>query len=259
METVQDVLSKRAHRLKQSHVDYLNNPYHPKTAHAMRVNARKLRSLLSFLKPTIEEKKYKKLNEALKDLAQVYGPLRELDVLIDLCNQIALKHPEMSGHYQQMFRYLHQERDEEMERTLVEADNSLKTIETVEADLNELIFNTDADWNDFITDRLQKEYKKLKKDYQNVDRSDYNAVHDIRKTAKKLRYSARYLGKLASMKHKGIAKDAKRIQETFGKLTDAHVNEEMLADYAEKVDDKHLKKTFLKMSEGQKNLDAADS
>ncbi|GAB3058891.1 CHAD domain-containing protein [Salinicoccus sesuvii] len=255
METVQDVLSKRVRRLKQSYVDYVNNPYHPKTAHAMRVNARKLRSLLSFLKPTIEEEKYKKLNEALKTVAKVYGPLRELDVLIDLCTHIAGKHPEASDHYQKMFRYLHQERGEEMERTLVEADNTLKTIDTVETDLNELIFNTNADWNDFITEHLQKKHKKLKKDYQNVDQSDYEAVHDIRKAAKKLRYSARYLGKLASMKHKGIAKDAKRIQEAFGKLTDAHVNEEMLAAYAKKVDDKQLRETFMKMSDMQKNLD----
>ncbi|TVT27783.1 CHAD domain-containing protein [Salinicoccus cyprini] len=259
METVQDVLSKRARRLKQSHTDYLNNPYHPKTTHAMRVNSRKLRSLLSFLKPTIEEGKYKKLNKALKDLAQVYGPLRELDVLIDLCNQIALKSPELSDHNQQMFRYLHKERNEEMERTLVEADNNLKTIETVEADLNGLIFNIDAEWDDFITEHLEKKNKDLKAAYQNVDRNNYEAVHDIRKEAKKLRYSARYLGKLASMKHKGIRKDARRIQEEFGKLTDAHVNEEMLADYADKVDDKHLKETFRKMSEAQESIDRADN
>ncbi|MFC3418724.1 CHAD domain-containing protein [Salinicoccus hispanicus] len=259
METVQDVLSKRARRLKQSHTDYLNNPYYPKNVHAVRVNSRKLRSLLSFLKPTIEEKKYDKLNEALKGLGQAYGPLREMDVLIDLCNQVAVKSPDLSDSYQQMFRYLHKERNAEMERTLVEADNNFKTIETVEADLNGLIFNTNADWNDFITERLEKKNKALKAAYRKVDRNEYEAIHDIRKEAKKLRYSARYLGKLASLKHKGIRKEARRIQEEFGKITDHHVNEQMLLDYADKVDDKNLKETFRKMSETQKGLDESSN
>lgn len=250
MEALQDVLHRHTEQLKKSYTDYVNNPYNPKTAHSLRVSSRKVRSLLNFLKHTFGEEEYRRLNHELKDLAQIYGPLRELDVLIKLCSDIALRQPELSDHYREMFKYLHQERAREMRRTFNKTNirTAEAAIESADSTIHELSFEIDGDWDAYIGKRLKKRSQKLSEDYENVDMTDYEAVHDIRKRAKKLRYAARYFGGLTSKKHKKIMKRAKKIQDEFGEVTDARINQHLLDQLAEKVDDENLKMTFQYMS-----------
>ncbi|WP_342387579.1 CHAD domain-containing protein [Salinicoccus bachuensis] len=250
MKELQNVLHKRTEKLNKSHTDYGNNPYNPKTAHSLRVSSRKMRSLLNFLKHTFDEEEYDRLNRELKGLAQIYGPLRELDVLIGLCSDIALRQPDLSDHYTEMFKYLHQERAREMRRTFNKTNiRAAETaIESVDSAIHELSFEIDGDWDAYIGKRLKKRGRKLAEDYENVDMADYEAVHDIRKRAKKLRYAARYFGGLTSKKHKKIMKQAKKIQDEFGEVTDARINQHLLDQLAERVEDEDLKMTFQYMS-----------
>ncbi|WP_020006569.1 CHAD domain-containing protein [Salinicoccus albus] len=255
MEEVQKVLSERVDILQKAYKDYQNNPYHPKTAHAIRVNSRKLRSLLDFMKKTLDTDFYDELNGELKALAEIYSTVRELDVLIELCETVALENPDLSEHYKKMFKFLHQERRREMNRTFNKTNvrNAETAIEAVETGVQS-IFDGEAgevDWSEYVTDRLKKKRENLKKDYKNLDRNDYETVHEVRKKAKKLRFSARYFGKLADVKHKKIAKESKSIQDEFGKFTDAHVNSEILESYAEKTEDQDLKDLFLKINDIQ--------
>ncbi|WP_271398932.1 CHAD domain-containing protein [Salinicoccus roseus] len=250
MEELKNVLYKRVEKLKKSYKDYENNPYHPKTPHALRVNSRKVRSLLNFLKHTFDEEEYERLNKELKDLAQIYGRLREFDVLIGLCSEIALRQPDLSDHYSDMFKYLNQERAREMRRTFNKTNiqSTVSAIESVDSAIHALNFEIDGDWDEYIGRRLKKRSRKLAEDYENVDMTDYEAVHDIRKRAKKLRYAARYFGGLTSKKHKKVMKRAKKIQDEFGEVTDARINQHLLDQLAEKVEDEDLEMTFQYMS-----------
>lgn len=250
MEELKNVLYKHVEKLKKSYKDYENNPYHPKTPHALRVNSRKVRSLLNFLKHTFDEEEYERLNKELKDLAQIYGRLREFDVLIGLCSEIALRQPDLSDHYSDMFKYLNQERAREMRRTFNKTNiqSTVSAIESVDSAIHALNFEIDGDWDEYIGRRLKKRSRKLAEDYENVDMTDYEAVHDIRKRAKKLRYAARYFGGLTSKKHKKVMKRAKKIQDEFGEVTDARINQHLLDQLAEKVEDEDLEMTFQYMS-----------
>lgn len=255
MEEMQKVLSERVDALKKSYKDIQNNPYNPKIAHAVRMNSRKLRSLLNFMKKKLDADFYDELNGQLRSLAGIYGPVREVDVLIELCEAVALAHPDLSDHYREMFKYLHQERRKEMNRTFNKT-NMRKAEEALEAAETgvQSIFKDEADKvdrADYVTDRLIKKRKNLSEGYKWLDLSNYDTVHEFRKKAKKLRFSARYFGELTDIKHKKIAKEAKSIQDELGELTDAHVNREILKTYAEKTDNHELKELLYKISDIQ--------
>lgn len=256
MQKLQKVLMKRLEKLKKSYRDYQNNPYDPEAAHNIRANSRKLRSLLNFLKETFDVTKYQKMNNELKELGLIYGPVREVDILIEFCSQVALDEPDLSDHYRALFDFLHRERLKEMRRTFnkTKMQAAESTLEMVESTIETIHFEGKIDWNRYIKNRLAKKNRRLMDNYQNVDMDDHEAVHEIRKKAKKLRFSAKYLGKSSAVKHKKMAKDAQNIQDAFGMITDANVNARMLAAYAEKTDDKELKALFYKMIEVQRNL-----
>lgn len=256
MEKIKKVILKRLAKLKKAYIDYQNNPYDPETAHAIRTNSRKLRSVLNFLKKTFDAEEYQRLNSELKALAMIYGPVREADILAQWCAEIARDKPDMSGHYREMFNYLGKERRKEMRRTFnktnVRAAESAMDI--VDSGVENLSLDEKSDWGRYIKKRLVKKNRRLMNDYDTVDMDDYTAVHEIRKKAKKMRFSAKYLGKLTSVKHKKMAGEAQNIQDDFGLVTDARVNRRMLMEYAEKADDEALEKLFRKMAKEQEKL-----
>lgn len=256
MDDIQKVLLKRLDQLKKSYRDYQNNPYAPETAHRIRTNSRKLRSILNILKKEVDEEEHQKLNSGLKDLAVVYGPVREVDILIGLCSEIALDQPDLSENYKSLFDFLHKERLKEMRRTFnkTKVKSAESSLDAVESWIEKFRLDDKTDWDRYIKKRLVKKDRRLTDAYQNVDMDDHETVHEIRKRAKKLRYSAEYLGKLSSVKHKKMAKGAQSIQDEFGVLTDAHVNRQMLETYAEKTGDAALKALFYKMIEAQQKL-----
>ncbi|WP_411842432.1 CHAD domain-containing protein [Salinicoccus sp. HZC-1] len=256
MEEILKVLSKRTDKLKKAYTDYQNNPYQPETAHKVRTHSRKLRSLLNFLKKTFDEDEYDRLNDELKNLARIYGRLREVDVLIELCTEIALDEPGLSDDYKALFAFLHKERLKEMRRTFnkTKVRSAESALAAVEAGVGNISLKEKPDWGRYIKKRLVKKNRRLTEAYHNADMDDHEAVHEIRKKAKKLRFSAKYLGKFSSGKHKKMTRNAQRIQDEFGVLTDAHVNRQMLETYAERVDDEALKKLFYKIDEAQQKM-----
>lgn len=249
MEALQEILYKRLKKIKQAYRDYENNPYNPALVHDLRVDTRKLRSIVHFLKHAFGEKEYNRINRELKAFAKTYGRLRELDVLTEVCSTIALRQPDLSEHYYDMFKYLREERNREMKRTFnktnIEAFNGM--LESVEQAIDMLSIEMDTSMEDYITDRLKTKKTVLIKEYEELDMTDYNAVHDVRKRAKKLRYSARYLRPLTGKKHKKTIKRMKKIQNALGNYTDAHVNAELLGQLGEKTKNEELEKLFVYM------------
>lgn len=255
MKNIKNILLKQVEAISRAYSDYNNNPYEPETAHILRVSTRELRGLLNFLKDKIGTETYQQMNGLLRDAAQIYGPVREIDVLIGYCSEVALQHPELSDHYRHLFAQLRSDRDAEMDRTFDKKNTDLveNAIETVRNTLETLKWQLDADqkinWNKYLAARFRQRSRQLNKDYRAVDLADYETVHEIRKQAKKVRYATKYFGSLTNQNVKKLGQQAEKIQNEFGDYTDAHINKELLRQYSQKVKKPDLQALFLTLSE----------
>lgn len=257
MNNVQGILLERLGIVKARYVDYSNNPFDRDITHDLRVSIRELRGLLNFIKPVIGRETYDAMNGSLRGAAQVFGTVRELDVLTELTQEVALEQPNLSEYFYDAFNLIEKERRKEMRRTLNKTNVQLinEAITNTEDTLEQLEWDTEFDWDKYIAKRLNKKDKNLHKAYENVDQSDYEAVHDVRKDAKKNRYAAKYYKKVTSTKTKPYKKAAEEIQDEFGEVTDAHVNYDLLTAFADKVEKKELQALFYEIRDiAQENM-----
>lgn len=243
---VKNILLERLSIIEARYVDFSNNPFDSDIAHDLRVSIRELRGLLNFIKPIIGEETYDSMNAPLREAAQVFGPIRELDVLTEFTEEVALEQPDLSEYFYDAFNLLGKERRKEMRRTFNVTNVELvkDALTTTKETLEELELDKDFDWDKYVAKRLEKKNDKLQKAYEEVDFQDYETVHDIRKDAKKNRYAAKYYKNVTSKKTKPYKKAAEAIQDEFGEVTDAHVNYDLLTDFADQVEDKDVRELF---------------
>lgn len=249
MNKRQAVFEYQINKVSGLYLDYQNNPFSNKLVHDLRVSIRELRGLLNFIKKRMDEDLYNKLNQQLGAAARVFGPLRELDVLYEYCEDYAVDHPETSEAYYQMFNTFVKDRRIEMNRTFNKSNSATiqQAIEDVKEILELDLFENKKDWKKYTLKRLKKKDKKLRYAFKTVDISDYEAVHEIRKSAKKVRYAATYFNETVSKDLNQYRKDAKAIQSEFGEITDLHVNYDLLTEYVDKVKDEKVRDLLIQI------------
>lgn len=251
MKELREVLLERLSLIDQLFIDYQNNPYDPERAHQLRVHTRELRAVINFFKKDMPEEVYLHLKESLKEIAQLYGPMREMDVLNDYISRVALENPDLSDAYYDLFRRLGNERREEMRKTM--EDEQVERVETLLEEVKEQIesleLELDKDLDAYINKKLKKKGKKLKAAYEEVDYDHYEETHQVRIEAKRVRYVAAILQKLTSQNLSKHNKKAKKIQNELGVIVDNHVNQELLTAFAEKVNDEEIRKLIKEIQE----------
>ncbi|MFO8068726.1 MAG: CHAD domain-containing protein, partial [Alkalibacterium sp.] len=219
VEPLRDVLSRQAEAMAQSYEHFRNNPYSPEQIHNFRVDMRKMRSLLHFVKPLIGKDAYTELNTLIRDASYRLEPLREADVLIESCGERALIEPDLIDDYAEVFRYLHNERRKWMRsrlnKSMIAAFEDM--LEETKETINQLRFDKDktedGDLETYLQERFASRKKKVFKLYKKADHSDHEAAHGARKQAKKLRYAADgYKELLPSKEVKKVKKKSKTIQ-----------------------------------------------
>jgi len=103
-------------------------------------------------------------------------------------------------------------------------------------------------WEIMLTKRLKKKKKKVKKGYSKLDLSDFPQSHELRKDAKKLRYSANAFGKLTTKNGHKIHDNAEDIQDELGDIRDHYINSQLLKELAEETDKEDIKPSFRTLS-----------
>ncbi|XJS11086.1 CHAD domain-containing protein [Aerococcaceae bacterium WGS1372] len=256
MKTIQEVLTKRLDIITSLYQDYCNNPFESDLSHDLRVSLRELRALFNIIKPAVQTEVYKELSQALRDSGQIFGPVREIDVLVASCSQLAYDQPTLTPYYYDLFHFLDIERRQEMRRTFNKTsvgliEDTLKKTRQVIESLEDHV--QDQDWDEFITKRLNKKYKKMQNAYEDLNQDDYEAVHSLRKDAKKVRYGAKYFKKLVTIKTKHIRRVAESLQDELGKYTDRHVNLQLLEEFAKKAESEEVTAALTDIREYQNN------
>ena len=226
------------------------------SVHQLRVATREMRSLLETFEGILEGEQLTALEDELKHAAGVLGVARDAEVveerfleLLDsdesgLVDDAARAH--IAGDMRRDYNEAHAE--------IVAMLNSERFMELLDA-IDELLAQppvakqeaseeAPAESKEVLYDHLKRGYKKLKKRHDKVDehyhdtdlplheREDY--VHDVRKAAKKLRYSANAAAD-AGLKAGRLAKACKALQSKLGDFQDAVTSRDRIQRLAEEA------------------------
>jgi CHAD domain-containing protein len=256
MKSVLNILQQQFGRIQIEEIRFFNDPNDPERAHDLRVSIRTLRGLCKFLKHQIPPASFTIIDQDLSAAAQIFGQLREMDVLIEKISQYAYEHPVENPSYQHLFATFYQQRQQQMEISLKPTtrqqldENLLK----VKKQLDQLHFETTADWQKLITREMKQRQKKINKAFLQLDLTDYPQVHRIRKRAKTLRYSATFFAGFITKTAQKAQLQAEKIQNECGIITDAHVNFNLLSEFVQKFSDKNDQQLLLKIAQEQQKL-----
>lgn len=191
--------------------------------HQARVALRRLRAAFTIFKPLYDDERAVHLRDELKWLAGLLGEGRDIDVLIgsdDLPEHAEQLRKAGDEAYQEIFEAL----DSQRARLLV--------LDVVEWSIlgDWLASDATADHRGkpaarFAVEPLDKFRKKVKKGGRDLQTIDDEHRHEVRKDAKKLRYSAEFFASLFSGKdekrrHKKFVAALEALQEELGRLND---------------------------------------
>lgn len=250
-EKIMKILNDQFTEMEHEAVSYHNNPYLSENIHQYRVAMRRLRSLLKFIKPMIAEESYDELNQLLKNQGKNLSPIRDLDVFIEKLDETAREYPNLIDNYADVFHFLHERRLKSVNEQATEEnmEPSSEILSQVREKLDRLSLNLeDESYADYLEERFDKKCSKLKEEYEEAEEADYEHIHETRKMAKQVRYTADgYRKVLPKKKAKKVSKLAEEIQEEFGVLTDAHVHAAILEKYRDEAEDAELKESFEKL------------
>ena len=198
----------------------------PEAVHQARVGLRRLRSAMTLFKQMLAGPELERLNGRVRDLAQVLGEARDLDVLIEQ----APPEPILA------------KLSEAREAAYAALDAHLASNEArlLPLDLSQWIAG--GSWRDgggeplreFAAHSLDRARRKTRKHGKHLAGIDAEARHQLRKDAKKLRYTVEFMSPLFDKtgerrKRKKFARALRDLQEQLGALNDRATAEARLA------------------------------
>lgn len=182
----------------------------PETVHQTRVGFRRARAALALFKPYLRKRARNAMYDSLREMGRHLAPCRDWDVfLTETLPRIAKHFPEVEIPVVQKAA---RERREEAYRNL--DANSVIQASRLEIDCDEAtpIQLTAADM-------IDRQYFSVRHWCRHIDTPD--DCHKLRKTMKKLRYSAEFLGGLFDQKPvRQFVDHCKDMQDVLGKLND---------------------------------------
>ncbi len=199
--------------------------------HRFRVATRRTRALIRATRPVLGEV-LTPLADELKWLGGMFGPVRDLDVLLDRLGAEVERLDDDEPAGRQLLAGLEEERDRDRERLLdaLASDRYRSVLETFE----EAIRTLPPLAGDGAADRVARdEFRRLRKAVAALPRNPTDdALHEIRIDAKRARYAAE-LAALGGGKAALRAVEAlKGVQDTIGEHQDAVVAEARLRKLA---------------------------
>lgn len=218
------------HRLE----DFLARPDQPENVHQLRVALRRLRSLISFLKPLLRSDSIDAIQDEYRRLAADCGPLREWDVLIEGWNTLLAasgKAPEESP----LLDLLNCRRKAEVTRTHARIAEAAEA--GAFAHLYQRIFSSIREdrlrrrtAGQFINRRLAAWSDTWTLARAAVDWTNYTSIHQLRIKSKKLRYVGELFDDILTIDERTTVQELKKLQTILGAICDGHRNEAALGE-----------------------------
>jgi len=225
--------------------ELLKNQDDPEATHQLRVKIRALRSVLSFIKPLIQQEDYIKAQDSLRELGKSFAYLREIDVLIDQWIEVGRSHPEFASETGALADVLKKERSEEIGKVYREVSKGsassilFKLYNWIENGMD-TIFKQSDDGEDKITfeaftkARFKSLWKKTDENFKKMDMTDLKSIHSMRIQYKKLRYVLNSIKPFLQLSEAVEIKELKDLQYRLGIVCDSHRNSAVLNDLNDK-------------------------
>ncbi len=209
--------------------------------HQLRVGLRRLRSAFTIFAPSLGEAAIAPVSEAAREMGRVVGGLRDADVLIDEVVADAADEgldPAARAALNAVLEARRAEARTEVRAKLAGAESTsfvfalLELIETrgwlARSDYSQTA-RLAAPVASVAPGLLAKRHAKVMKQGRKIEALDAEALHDLRKNLKKLRYTVEAFAPMYDGKRfDAYLKALKQMQDTFGSLNDATMAAEAL-------------------------------
>lgn len=197
------------------------------SVHQMRVTVRRLRSVLATYRPLLDTEWSEPLRAELKWLAALLGDVRDAEVLRRRLRRWAAEHGPGPTGVDALRAALAERQAQGRARLLPELD--VDRYRELIAGLADGLRWSEADpRKKALRKRLRRSWRRLVVAADAVGETDdteerRRRLHEVRKKAKRVRYTAESLGRVFGKDAERLAKAAKSVQSTLGDLNDATV------------------------------------
>lgn len=224
-ELMDEVFFETATVIKIRKKDLLKWPDDDEHLHQYRISVRVARSLVKFIKPYQREEQNLRLKDNLKTLQDPTSRMRELDVLVP---QLA-EYPELQERCRQVQMSTRREFIQSLKSDEVQALHA-----QVEHDLKHIDWKKDVLKKGISAEALASRVEARREDCEKtlvvVNFDNQEAVHDLRKKAKALRYIARELACCLPEGADEVSGQMREVQDKLGEWCDARVNAALIAE-----------------------------
>lgn len=214
--------------------------------HDLRVAVRRSRSALSRMKGVLPQTVEDKFGQELAWVGSVTTPVRDLDVyLLDYPKYRDQLRPDLQGDLEALHAFLVEKHKEA--RTQLVADLSSKRFKDFMVKWRTFLKrpvparptapNAALAVGELADKRIWKSYRKVISEGGVIgDETPAEALHDLRKTCKKLRYLLEFFASLyPQSKINALVKTLKGLQENLGDFQDLDVQADALHNYSEQM------------------------
>ena len=222
---VEAVLFEAAVIVKIRRKDLLKWPDDIEALHQYRISIRVARSLVKFLKPYLEREWCRELLDTLKMLQDPTSRMRELDVLVPTLDEGS------------EVRALCERAQRDTRAAFIaglKADESKQAHELVQQGLRSPVWRRRARRGgidaDELAGRIEAQRRLCEDMLSTVDFGDQEAVHDLRKRAKALRYVSREMDAFLPEDAGQVSGRMREVQDKLGEWCDARVNAALLLE-----------------------------
>ena len=219
----------------------------PGSVHRLRIAARRLRSALSTYRPLVEPGRVDPLRDELRWLGQTLGQARDAQVLRERLLTLLASEPDdlvLGPVADRIERDLHEAYRAglaQAQETLT-SDRYYRLLDALDAldgltSAAPLTPRADALARDLVPRLLQRDADRLRRAVRHIEGVEAGAardlaLHEARKKAKRLRYSAEAAIPVFGDRAKTLARAAQEMQDSLGEHQDSVVARQRLLEYA---------------------------
>ena len=235
--------------------------------HDFRVAVRRTRAGLNQLKGVLSDKVNTDYAGFFSWLGQITGPTRDLDVYLlsfeKYKNSLPASIREDINPLKELLLDKHKNAQKELAKKLRSTQylsiiSEWEKLLKEQAPIKPIEVNAKLTIKQLADRRILKNYKRILKEGSAItEDSPSEALHDLRKSCKKLRYLMEFFQSLyVENQIKHFIKNLKRLQEVLGDFQDYAVQEETLKSFSEEMINRHVHaNTLLAMGVLIQNLD----
>lgn len=228
---LEDIVKGAHGRMEGRLAAFLADPDDVEALHKLRVSIRTLRSLLKFLAPFHRARAAAQVQRDLRSIVVPTSRLRELDVLVDEARELE---PPSNDLVAACLRMRAEERDRVL--AVLESEEARRALARIAKAVKRFAWKRSIETRGLSRTEVAQRFADMEaaigRKLAATDPADAEATHDLRKAAKRVRYSAENYAAFLDVDAAAAASGRmKAVQDDLGALCDARVNVGIVGEF----------------------------